>query len=87
MQKTLMHCEMDEKVAEVCTFQAAFFSGLPDQLQQLTHQYQSVLNDLEDVKLSKKHTEVQLRQKKSEVIAVINRANANPRDFICTERI
>ena len=87
MQKTLMNCEMDEKVAEVCTFQAAFFSGLPDQLEQLTQQYQSVMNDLEDVKLSKKRTEDELRAKKSEVIAVIVRANAKPCESICTERI
>ena len=87
MQKTLMNCEMDEKVAEVCTFQEAVLKNLPDHLEELTKQCQSVMNDLADVKLSKKRTEEQLREKKSEVIAVIVRANAKPCESICTERI
>ena len=87
MQKTLMNCEMDERVPEVCTFQEAVFKNLPDHLEELTRQCQSVMNDLADVELSKKFTEDQLREKKSEVIAVINRANAKPRESICTERI
>jgi hypothetical protein len=87
MQKTLMNYEMHEKVAEVCTFQEAVFKNLPGHLEELTKQCQSVMKDLADVKLSKKCTEAQLREKKSEVIAVINRANAKPCESICTERI
>ena len=87
MQKTLMNCEMDEKVAEVCTFQEAVFKNLPDHLEELTKQCLSVMNDLADAKLSKEFTDGQLRGKKSEVIAVINRTNAKPRESICTERI
>ena len=87
MQKTLMNCEMDEKVAEVCTFQEAVFKNLPDHLEELTKQCQSVMKDLAEVKRSKECTEAQLRDKKSEVIAVINRANAKPCESICTERI
>ena len=55
--------------------------------QELTRQCQSVMNDLADVERSKTYTEDQLREKKSEVIAVINRANAKPCESICTERI
>ena len=87
MQKTQMNCKMDEKVLEVCTFQEAVFVELTGHLEELKKHCQSVMNDLADVKLSKEFTEDQLREKKSEVIAVINRANAKPCESICTERI